>query len=190
MKCPVCRSHSLERHTLATGLPAYRCQTCQGIWISSSEYWTWLKARPEDISSSFEIPDVVMPIEDVAQVKQCPECGHILRRYKVWPNIKFYLDRCGTCGSVWFDNGEWDYLKAQEKHDQVHIFFTEVWQDKIRAEEMRQRMDAMYLEKFGAEDYERIKEIRAWLWQHPKQAMLMAFLEDRNPYQAVSEPDA
>jgi hypothetical protein len=40
----------------------------------------------------------------------------------------------------------------------------------------------MYLGKFGAADYERIQEIRAWLQTHPNGGGLLAYLTDRDPY--------
>jgi hypothetical protein len=43
-------------------------------------------------------------------------------------------------------------------------------------------MDRLYLEKFGAEDYEHVKQIRAWLKEHPRQGMLIAFLQADDPY--------
>jgi len=187
MKCPVCKGNSLEKHELEAGLPAHRCTVCQGVWLSAGEYWPWRRALgKKELAAELEPPVTVTPIEDVSQVKQCPECEHILRRYQVWPNVQFYLDRCSQCGSVWFDRDEWSYVKKQGVHSHVHLVFTDTWQERIRAEEMRQHMDLIYLERFGAQDYQQIQEIRQWLWEHPKRAALLAFLTDRDPYQAVS----
>jgi hypothetical protein len=38
------------------------------------------------------------------------------------------------------------------------------------------------MEKLGEEDYEHIKEIREWLRNHPRQGMLLAFLQAEDPY--------
>ena len=62
------------------------------------------------------------------------------------------------------------------------MFFTDVWQQKLRNEEMRRRFKKMYLDKFGAEDYQKIKEIRAWLEEHPLCGNLLAYLTDKDPY--------
>jgi Zn-finger nucleic acid-binding protein len=185
MKCPVCASHSLRKHQLEGNLPAYQCHKCEGIWISASKYWKWLQERGETDEEPV-LPIMPLPIEEVAQVKICPECGHILRRYQVWPNEKFYLDRCGTCESVWFDKNEWAFLRSRGEHTRVRAFFTKAWQKEIREEEAREWMRGVYFERFGEEDYARIREIREWLWQHPKQAVLIAYLTDRDPYKPVS----
>jgi hypothetical protein len=62
------------------------------------------------------------------------------------------------------------------------MFFTDPWQQKLREEEMRRRFDKMYLDKFGAENYARIKDIRAWLAEHPQGSSLLAYLTDKDPY--------
>jgi hypothetical protein len=42
------------------------------------------------------------------------------------------------------------------------------------------------IDRFGDEDYARIKEIRAWLEQHPQRGALIAYLSDKDPYEALS----
>ncbi len=185
MKCPVCKRYSLKKCQLEANLPAYQCKQCEGIWIAAAQYWEWLKTQ-DNISQSSAV-DTPVPIEEQGQVKLCPDSGHILRRYKVWPDIKFYLDRCGHCGSVWFDRDEWEVLKARELHDEVHLFFSDLWQEKLSAEESRRQLEKIYLERFRAEDYARLKEIRAWLNGHPQQGALLAYLSDRDPYKAISK---
>ncbi len=62
------------------------------------------------------------------------------------------------------------------------MFFTDVWQQRLKNEEMRRRFEKMYLEKFGDEDYRKIKEIRDWLENHPQGGGLLTYLTDRDPY--------
>jgi len=185
MECPVCKKRSLRKHLLEAELPAYRCRHCEGIWISAAQYWKWLKTR-EDHPAQIAREEMPLPVEESAQAKLCPECGRILRRYKIWPNVEFYLDRCGHCMSVWFDKDEWVALRTRGAHDEVHLFFMDIWQDKLRAEESRQRMEKMYRERFGEEDYAKLRDIRAWLEQHPQHGALVAYLTDRDPYRPIS----
>ncbi|MDY7077197.1 MAG: zf-TFIIB domain-containing protein [Chloroflexota bacterium] len=187
MKCPVCKRDNLRKCQLETDLPAYQCKKCEGVWISAVKYWKWLKTQNDDLSEPSISVDTPLPVEEVGQAKLCPGCGHILRRYKVWPDVKFYLDRCGHCSSVWFDRDEWAALKSRDLHDQVHIFFSDLWQEKLGAEESRGRLEKIYLDRFGAEDYGRLKEIRKWLDGHPQRGALLAYLSDRDPYRAISD---
>jgi len=43
-------------------------------------------------------------------------------------------------------------------------------------------LERIYLEKLGEEDYEKAKQVRAWLVQHPMRGMLLAFLQAEDPY--------
>lgn len=181
MLCPLCKEHALQPITLELGVPAHQCQRCQGIWIASNEYLLWLRTQPAPLPEKAP-PDLAMPTWETQALKLCPNCGHIISRYQVLPNVKFYLDRCGHCNGVWFDPHEWDVVVARNLHDKVNQFFTQPWQAKIRAEEAHQMLDQLYLEKFGAADYARIREVWDWLRPHPQRAMLLAYLQADTPY--------
>ena len=187
MKCPVCKRDNLTKCQLEADLPAYQCNKCGGIWISAAQYWKWLKRRDDDLAEPPISIDAPLLVEEVGQAKLCPDCGHILRRYQVWPNVKFYLDHCEHCSSVWFDRDEWDVLKSRGLHAQVHIFFSDLWQEKIRAEESKRQLEKIYLDRFGAEDYGRLKEIKEWVDGHPQRGALLAYLSDRDPYRAIPD---
>ena len=180
-KCPVCKTAELSQQFLEDGLPAYQCHNCSGLWISADEYVSWVKTQSHQPVDEIDI-HTPMPKSDAKRALICPECGHILHGYKIWPDIDFQLDRCENCNGVWFDRDEWAALKAHGLHDQVNLFFTEPWQHKLRPEETRRRFERMYLDRFGPEDYAEIKRIRAWLKQHPHGANLLAYLTDEDPY--------
>ena len=122
-----------------------------------------------------------MPTWDTLELKLCPECGHILARYRVLPNVRFYIDHCGHCNGAWLDKNKWEVLVAHNLHDKVNELFTQPWQTKVR-QEAHAMLDKLYMDKFGAEDYARIKEIGNWLRPHPYRAMLVAFLQANDPY--------
>ena len=182
--CPLCQV-TLNRTLLERNLPAYACPNCHGIWVSSNEYLSWvapeyvLSIEEIDIEAEFTVP---YPIADNRGAIFCPDCGRFLRRYQIWPNLAFHLDRCSHCNGCWFDENEWQTLQAQNLHNKINIFFTDLWQQKLRGEEMKSRFEKMYLEKFGADDYERIRDIRAWLQEHENGGGLLAYLTDRDPY--------
>ena len=182
--CPLCQV-LLRRTYVASNLPAHACPHCHGIWISSNEYLAWLapnhilSIEEIDIEAEFATP---YPIADNRQAMCCPDCGRFLRRYKIWPNLAFHLDRCSHCHGIWFDCNEWQTLQAQNLHNKVNIFFTETWQQKLHSEEMKSRFAKMYLDRFGPADYRRIQDIRVWLQNHPKGGHLLAYLTDRDPY--------
>ncbi len=181
MKCPVCKDYSLQSTELQMGLPAYQCPRCNGIWISSNEYLNWRKTQGDELPGKAFEGDIG-PIWQTEKLKLCPNCSHILTRYRIMPGVKFYLDHCGHCQGVWCDAGEWDIIVSHNLHDKVNQFFTRPWQARIHEAETRNMLDKLYLEKFGPEDYSRIKEIWEWLTPHPHRAMLLAYLQADNPY--------
>ncbi len=183
MNCPVCKASILQRVTLEQGPPAAACPQCGGLWLDSNEYLAWLRTRgailPE--KSPDEAADLVW---DTHELKLCPSCRRILTRYRVLPDVQLCLDHCNTCNGVWFDRDEWDVLTARNLHDKVNRFFTEPWQARIKEAGSRQMWERLYLEKFGAEDYERLQATWEWLRWHPRRGMLLAFLQSDEPYRA------
>lgn len=182
MNCPVCKTPSLQPDQLLEGLPAQRCTTCAGQFISSTAYWAWLKSQT--LEPGIPLDDTDASRVEAGQARICPDCGHLLMRTRVWPNVNFQLDSCGHCNGIWLDRDEWHTLQAHHLHNRINLFITRPWQEKLRQIEAGKRFDAMYLERFGAEDYARIKEIRAWLNDHPRRQALLAFLADPDPYKA------
>lgn len=182
--CPIC-STKLSRTLLESNLPALQCPNCHGMWISSNEYLTWVTTQSPptfggmDASQNFETP---YPTSDNNKALLCPDCGRILRRFKIWPNHDFHLDRCQSCNGIWFDENEWQTLQSQNFHLQLNDFFTHAWQEKLRGQEMHLRFDKMYRDVFGSDDYDKVKEMRNWLIAHPNGNRLLAYLTDRDPY--------
>ncbi len=181
MKCPTCKQDLLQQTVLEGDLPAQCCSRCEGIWISSNQYLAWQKTHSPSLAgrAAGELP---RPAVDTHKVKLCPECGRILSRFRVVPNTEFYLDRCGHCNGVWLDKNEWNLLLARNLQDKLNLLFTEPWQARLREEEARSALDRLYLEKFGAQDYARIRDMWAWLKDHPQRTMILAFLSSDNPY--------
>ncbi len=181
MKCPVCKQELLQRTTLESNLPAYQCAGCAGIWLQSNDYLAWLKAQgtAQPSKAAGEIP---VPTWDLPTLKLCPDCKRIMLRFKILPNVDFYLDRCSHCNGVWFDKNEWEVLVARNLHDKVNQFFTEPWQLHVREEEAHSALDKFYSQKFGAADYAKLQEIRGWLQTHPLRAMFLAYLQADDPY--------
>jgi Zn-finger nucleic acid-binding protein len=182
-KCPICKTAPLHPTYYEDNLPVSECSSCGGAWLRANEYSLWLKTqaptRPNAAGESITRP---MPITESHQAGICPDCGHFLRKYEVAANFSFHLDRCNNCNGVWLDQNEWQALKAAGLHDEINQVFTKPWQQHIQAELTAQKLDANYLEKFGEEDYEKIKGIRAWLAEHPQRNPLLAFLLDKDPY--------
>jgi Zn-finger nucleic acid-binding protein len=181
MKCPICKLDTLASIQLQDGPPAYRCGRCEGIFLSSAQYWEWLKSQ-KDLEPEIPLDDTDVVRADESGPRICPSCGHLLTRFKVWPDVPFFLDSCGHCNSIWLDKNEWQTLQEHHLHNRLNLFLTRPWQEKIRAAEAHHRLDTFYRQRFGDSDYARIQEIRAWLTAHKERAAFLAYLASEDPY--------
>ncbi|HCD53351.1 MAG TPA: hypothetical protein DEQ34_12950 [Balneolaceae bacterium] len=184
INCPDCYS-KMERKLLDKRVPAYVCSSCEGTWISSSEYADWLENQAGKITIEPKLSEET-PLPAVAKRKPliCPDCGRILKRYKIWPDVEFYIDRCGGCNGVWFDRDEWAVLTENDLTRQLYRFFTDEWQNQLKNEEMVSRLRTMYSERFGKSDYEKLRETKAWLENNSNRDQLLAYLMDKDPYKS------
>ena len=181
MQCPNCDTPLSAPAIAADEPPVFGCSTCHGVWIDSNAYLAWVTGREAKPAPELTIDET--PVADTQNLKLCPTCRRFLMRYHILPGSHFFVERCGHCNGVWFDEGEWASVRRHGLQDRVNQLFTQPWQDRIRAVESRHSLEQIYLDRFGGEDYRRVREIRAWLDSRPQKAMLLAFLQSRDPYQ-------
>jgi Zn-finger nucleic acid-binding protein len=178
MKCPVCKSsylHSLETEELPQRLV---CDDCGGIWIKAFQYWKWLEAHGANLPERPSEESTKLPVADSTKAKLCPECGHILTRRMVGHGIDFQIDRCGTCGGIWFDKNEWEILKSRNLHDDIHFIFSSAWQHRIIEEQQKKTYEKRIETILGNPDIVKLKDMKLWIAGHPKRTTMMAFLSD------------
>lgn len=180
MQCPNCGAPLGAPVISEADPPTITCAACHGVWVDSNAYLTWVAGRTPEAAADLTPDDT--PVADTQNLKLCPSCRRFLTRYHILPGTRFHVERCGHCNGVWFDAGEWETVVRHRLQDKVNRLFTQSWQDQIRAAEAQRSLERLYLERFGAEDYARVREIRAWLDASPQRAMLLAYLQARDPY--------
>lgn len=181
MKCPICKETRLEKRVLIENLYVFTCESCEGNWMRYEDYWRWHINNKSKERKQFNIQNH-LPVIDSTQAKICPDCGRILIKYKVDNRLDFYVDQCGSCNGVWLDKNEWENLKLNYLHNQIHHFFTKPWQKKLREEASRDNLQDKYIRKFGRWDYERLKEMREWIYKSGKKSEMLSYLIDEDPY--------
>lgn len=180
MKCPACKMYDITATELETSLASFNCSHCGGNWIRDAEYKEWRKNHGEDLPVK-PTNEKAIQFTSVELARLCPDCNRILVKYKVGHDVNFTVDRCGGCGGVWLDKDEWTILKERNLHDNLYEFFTEPWQSEVRREEARRNMEFIYNNKFGEEDYERVKNFKEWMDEHPLRNQILAFVTDDSP---------
>ena len=110
--------------------------------------------------------------------------GTIMRKMRISKGNQHRLDYSAPVGGVWLDKGEWELLKHEGLAGSLNAILTEQWQTKIKDQKAEATFDALYLSKFGEEDYQKIKDLRSWLNAHPLKMDLRSFLLAEDPYSA------
>lgn len=111
MLCPLCASHpELGRLPDAE---AFRCPSCQGIFLTRGELDRM--AAPHSGDLEFSTVDLdSFSHEDAHATIDCPACGDV-GMHKVEFNIYtgIILDYCGECGGFWLDSGELERIDTE-----------------------------------------------------------------------------
>ena len=181
MQCPVCKTKRCVTAELEEHLKTAHCENCGGYWISHEHYETWLKHHGETLPEK-SYSEVELDINDVQEAKICPDCGRILLKYKVGHGLNFFVDHCPGCGGVWLDTNEWEALQKKNLHDEIHKIFSTAWQNQIRGDQMAAKLDQAYSNRFGADTYQKAKDIRKWFQAQPQKQAILAYLADEDPY--------
>ena len=185
-KCPVCKHNYLKAAEIENGLPALECAACGGVWLRSNEYLLWVKTQTPGTFDESQAKEASQryPVRESEQALLCPDCGYFLRKHRISSEIEFHLDRCNHCNGVWLDKNEWETLKAADLHDEINQMFTKPWQKMVKDKILAAHFDQLYAERFGEQDYQKVREVRAWLAENPNRSTLLAFLMDEDPYSA------
>jgi len=184
MKCPVRKTEELTLAQLEINLTANACPKCKGHWLAARQYWSWLERH--DPASTEERPsqpdaETSLAVANNQPAKLCPDCQVIMLRYQVGRGLSFAIDQCSRCAGLWFDQNEWEMLKANNLHDEINRILTAPWQSQVRKEEAQQHLEAIYERRFGS-DYAEIKRTKAWLDAHPEKPGILAFFNDPHPF--------
>ena len=75
-------------------------------------------------------------------------------------------------------------MKKRNLHDDLNLMFTSFWQNEAQRLERKKKMEQIYVGRFGEEDYAEIKRIRFWLDTKTNREELIAYLIDKEPFDA------
>lgn len=176
MRCPLCKSNEMAICDLEPDLRAFRCASCSGVWIPDERYKAWRERHPVDVPET--TPPSEVDVKDIENAKICPECGHLLLRYRAGHGLNFYIEHCGACGGFWLDPLEWEALKRHGLHDNLHQVPSAQWQKDLRQAAVRERMDAWRSQQLGPEVYARIKDFRDWFRQQRNKDIIISLITE------------
>jgi len=181
LKCPVCKTPELLRTELEPHLSSFSCYECDGHWIKGKEYWAWVEEHATDLAEQLH-EDETLALAEPGTPVDCPECRFRMVKYLVGRGLHFSVDHCSGCKGIWLDRNEWEALRKRNLHDDLHSMFTSFWQAEAHRLARKKRMEGIYVDRFGDEDYAEIQRIRLWLETKTNREELIAFLIDKDPY--------
>ena len=183
MDCTSCHDGILKDILLEGEFKARECSSCGGHWILIEDYIEWKEINPEyqfSDSVSFEETEII----DSKKALICPSSGTIMRKFRISSTNEHKIDYSAKVGGVWLDKGEWNLLKNEGLAGCLNSMLTNHWQTKIRQTNAAANFADIYLSKFGAENYQKVKELRNWLNNNELKADLKAYLLAEDPYAA------
>ncbi len=165
-------------------LPSRRCAICAGQFVRGEQYYRWLE-HPDRVAKA--IPDdVTGAVTDTPRAKVCPECGKLMRRYRIGYGVTFCIDRCSACAGIWFDANEWETLQRHGLHDRVHFVFSDAWRTGLLKDELERIARHRVESKVGADAFTELQRIADWIERHTHRDEVAAYLLTR--LRAVTPP--
>jgi Zn-finger nucleic acid-binding protein len=180
MKCTSCVTGELQPSFIEGQFRAHNCSHCGGDWILIEDYIAWKERNPQFNFSE----DVTGNVEDSKSALLCPVSGLIMRKLRLSEKTTHRIDYSASVGGVWLDKGEWQLLKEQGLAGSLNSVLTSHWQRNIRMNSAKDNFAAIYTDKFGHEDYQKVKALREWLVEQPNKTDLRAYLLAEDPYSA------
>lgn len=182
MKCTSCQKGNLVLGFIDNLFKARTCDNCGGNWILIEDFLLW-----RNHSSEYQASEDFHCKEDALEsVKAlfCPVTGALMTKFRISAKTDHKVDYSVRVGGVWLDKGEWELLKQGGIAESLNALVTKPWQNKIQAEATALGFSKIYEDRFGAESYHKVKEIREWLQSQEKEAALKAYISAGNPYSA------
>ncbi|ALU42851.1 TFIIB-type zinc ribbon-containing protein [Pseudoalteromonas rubra] len=182
MKCTSCGEGQLRPGFIEGLFRAHSCDQCQGDWILIEDYVAWKERNPDyQFAEQIEFGNEA---EDSKRALFCPVSGTLMRKFRISASSAHRVDYSVATGGIWLDKGEWHLLKAEGLAGALNQLVTQQWQQQIREDTSQQNFADIYQDKFGDETYQRLRDIRTWLNNHPQKADLRAYLMAEDPYSA------
>lgn len=178
MKCPACKSDTLIPAFLEDSFRCHTCRNCSGNWLLIEDYMSWLERYKSELIND----EINYKFEDSETALICPVTGSFMLKFRINNETSHKLDYSPKVAGVWLDAGEWQYLKDKGLATSLNKIFTDHWQIQLKANNTRATFEQIYTQKFGVDDYNRVKEIRSWLQNKENKAELRAYILAEDPY--------
>lgn len=186
LPCPRCGQASLLK-TLpltwgraargAEEFPPRSCGACGGLWLPRAQMGQ-LAAVAASVSGGSAAPAAPVTAESSPDKKAalCPAGHGLMARART--DAGFALDRCGACGGIWFDAGEWQAVAGSMLVEHLDQLWDPAWKKQAREGKARERELAQLTELFGEETTAMLVALAERLRGQPSANRALAFLHE------------
>lgn len=178
MKCPSCKGFKLKPIRLDSGLPARICPECNGLLINLLAYRDYLER--DNLDDVTHEAGIEVTLVDNTAPLLCSKCNRIMIKYNISLCIPNKLDLCRHCDEAWLDHNEWQALKHLKLHKDLARIFTEPWQRNIRMRQSEKNYEDQFLQIFGKNDYNTLKNLKEWIFKHEKSQDILRYIVKGN----------
>ncbi|MEO8904037.1 MAG: zf-TFIIB domain-containing protein [Polyangiaceae bacterium] len=159
----------------STGAAALRCPGCAGFWVAPEVV---ASAASVEVLGKLDAPPTRAASED-KRTGQCPDGHGLLRRARVAWHEPYFLERCGRCGGVWFDAGEWQRAAADDLLTNLSEVWSPAWRKQLSDQQSHAALEVDLRAKLGSELFALLHALAARLEAHPQRTVALAYLSER-----------
>ena len=167
MKCPKCKTSELKKSSYNS---PFFCQGCGGMWLLNTSNFDLNNISIENIDES------IVENDHDGVTGLCPSGHGIMIRAKVEIDEPFYLEKCTSCGGIWFDKGEWHRIAENNLAEDLGMIWSKSWQRKQSQEKHRENFLNTNRKMLGEEIFNTIIELSEKLKQHPEKDRAVSLL--------------
>lgn len=170
MNCPKCKNITLRKKGYDS---PFNCHKCGGMWLEFDRIPRFFDSISQEATS-----DIGENIYD-DKAGFCPSGHGLLTRAKVEDSINyFYLEKCSTCGGIWFDNDEWKRIANNKLVSSLNEIWCTSWQTQQRKQKSRDTYLKNNKNILGDEVFNKIIELSLLLKDSPEKGRAIAFLKE------------
>jgi Zn-finger nucleic acid-binding protein len=99
-----------------------------------------------------------------------------MARARVELDTPFFLERCLSCGGVWFDAGEWSRLATSQLLRSLLDFWTPAWRWRAQKQQAHRAELERLQARLGPPLFQQVQALAEALQGHPAREEALAFL--------------
>jgi len=142
------------------------------MWLEFEKIPSFFEKMSEEVSE-----EIAENIND-EKTGFCPSGHGLMTRAKV-EDIEnpFYLEKCSSCGGIWFDNNEWCRIVENKLPYDINDLWCASWQVQQRKKRTRESYLETNKRVLGDDVFEKVIELSKLLKNHPDKGRAVALLQ-------------